>query len=90
MLDTQPNPTGSENAPKVTMGKERDISVQRAEPGDEAIRARGNLIRCFPARRAVAENSPAGAQQKNLLVGASFILAIIPLRELWLNLGLRR
>ena len=50
LRDGQSNPTRGKHAAKVAMGEKRNISIERAEMSDEAIRAGGNLSGCFPSR----------------------------------------
>lgn len=48
LRDWQSNPTGGEHSAKLAMGEKRNISSERADLSDDAIRAVGNLSGRFP------------------------------------------
>lgn len=55
LLYRHSNPPGGEHAAKVAKREQRNISSERADLSDEAIRTVGNLRPCLPIRRAVTK-----------------------------------
>ena len=60
--DRQSHPAHREDAAKVTMRKEREVSVQGAKFRDEAVSARGYLFWVLPARTTVTEFDSSGCR----------------------------
>ena len=71
----------------MTVRKEGDISVQRPESGQETVGAFGNLPGSFPARTPIAKEIPVRAPFANIHGTQSFVVAVIPLREVRVDLG---
>ena len=69
--------------------KKCDISMQGAEPANEAVSACGNLGGRFTVRRAVPKEIPARLRFENVCGRASFVVAIVPPHEIRLDFGLR-
>jgi len=85
-LGRESKPSCCEYSKNVTVRKERH-GVDRADPGDDAIDARANLLGAFAAGTAVREDHPVGILCTNLAWRKAFILAVIPLHEVAVDLG---
>jgi len=69
------------------MGEERDVAIECAEAGDEAIRTGTGLIGCFPIRKSVPEEIPIRSRGKNIRKGTALVITIVPLSQVRLYLG---
>ena len=77
----QSDPARGQHAADLAVSEECDISVQRAQAGDEAIGAVGNLRRHFTARTTIAIDIPVGPLLEDLQGTQSFVIAIVPFGE---------
>src|SRR5262249_14442527 len=73
------DPAGDEYSQYVTVREEHDVSLDRADPGDDPVGAGRDLARRFARRAAVAENHPPRSLRLNLRRRAPFVFAVIPL-----------
>jgi len=85
----QSDPASGQDASEVPMGEERGISVQSAETGNEAVSTVGNLGGRFTARTAVPKEIPVRSRPENVRRALSFVVAIIPLRQVRFDFGRR-
>ena len=86
----QPDPSHGQDTPEMAVREERDVSIQRAEPGDEPVRAVGNLGGHFTARTTVPKEIPVRPRFANVHGVLSFVIAIVPLRQVRFDFGRRR
>lgn len=78
----QSDPSGGQDAPKMTVGKESHISFEGTEMSDHPIRAGGNFGRHFTARTSVTEQVPIRSRSTNFRGTLSFIFAVFPLGQI--------
>ena len=81
------NPTRGQDASEVAMGEERDISSQRPKAKNEPISASGDLRGRFTVRAAVAEEIPVRSRLQNVRGELTFVVAIVPLRQVRFDFG---
>jgi hypothetical protein len=84
----QPDPSRAQDAPKLAMRKESDISRQRSEPDDEPVGPAADLSGCFATRAAIPEKIPIRSFPGNILRAPALVIAIIPLGQVGLDFGL--
>ncbi len=85
----QSNPTHGQNAPEVSVSEERDVPFQRAQAGNQAIRAVGDLRGSFTVRTAVEKDIPAGLSLENFRGALAIEVSIVPLHQIWFDFGSR-
>ena len=85
----QSEPSRSQDASEVAMLEERDISAQRPKTDNEAISAVGNLRGRFTPGTAVPKEIPGRPPFANVRRASSFVLAIVPLRQVRFDFGRR-
>ena len=90
LCDRQPNPPGGEDAAKMAVREECDVPIQHAESCNEAVRTGGNLGRRFTVRRAVTKEIPVRSRREYVVKGPSFVVSIVPLREVRFYFRCRR
>ena len=83
----QSNPARSEDAPKLTVRKERDLSVQVPKTGDESIGPVGNSPGCFTPGATVSENIPIGPDLADVHGAPTFVITVVPFSEVRLDFG---
>jgi hypothetical protein len=83
--DRQSNPSRSEDAPKLAMREERDLSVQLSKMGYEPVGAVGNLSGSFTPGTTVAEDIPVRSALANVRRARAFVITIVPFGEVWLD-----
>jgi hypothetical protein len=81
-------PAGSEDTQNVAVSEERRVAFTAQGAIDYIQRARPDLRYSFPVRHAVAKQGPAGPTGPNLFSGSTFVIAVIPLHEVGIDLGL--
>jgi len=69
--------------------KERDVSIQREKVCDEPISTVGNLCGHFTARTTVPKHIPVRSPFVNVHGALSFVIAVVPFRQVRFNLGRR-
>jgi len=77
----QADPSRSEDASKLTVREQRDISVQLPQMGYEPICAAGNLSRRLAPGATITEDIPVGPAPANVRGASSFVIAIVPFGE---------
>ena len=85
----QSDPSRGQDAPELAVREERDVSVQRAEMCDEPIGTVGNLCGHFTARTTVPEHIPVRSLFAYVYGALSFVIAVVPFRQVRFNLGRR-
>jgi hypothetical protein len=83
----QVDPSGGNNAQDMTVREQGDVSVTGVDLGENAIRARADLIRCLSAGAAVAKNRPVRPGQTDFFCLEPLIFAIVPLDQVGLDVG---
>src|SRR5438552_16335572 len=68
--------------------KQQNVAVDGAYAIDDAVGPCAHLVRCLPAGAPVAEQIPIRAFLQDLDSAAAFILAIVPLDQIRIGLGL--
>src|SRR5229473_4428211 len=81
-------PAGGDHAQDMGARKHQDIAADGAHAADDAIGPCADLVRSFPTRATVAEQLPIRALPEDLGGAAAFILAIVPFRQIRIELGL--
>ncbi len=71
---------------QLAVRKERDTALQRAQMGDEAVSAGGDLPGGFAVRATIAKEVPAGPGDADVHGALAFVVAVVPLGEIGLDL----
>src|SRR5262244_2197391 len=77
-----PNPARGQHAEEMPAGKKENVSWQPSQAIHDAIGARGDLLRRFAPRTAIAEEFPIWTLRADLDRPATFILTVVPLDEI--------
>src|SRR5262245_63077343 len=80
------DPPCDQNSKHVAMGEESNVARRGANPGDDAVDPRPDLVRALAARTAVPEDRPPRSLQMDLLGRESLVLTVVP----FLQVGLER
>ena len=83
----KPDPARRENPEYVSVRKQSDIALNGANAGNHSVRPCTDLLGCFSARAAVAENHPAGPFLVDLLGRQTLVLTIVPFDEVGVDDG---
>src|SRR5262249_18448522 len=83
----EPEPARAEDSQDVAAREGEHVAVGGAGAGDDAVRARRDLVRRLAARTAVAEQVPVGPLGVDLDGAAALVGAVVPLEEVRLALG---
>ena len=75
----QSNPPRSEGAPEVAVREDGDISLQRAELGNQSIGPVGDAGRRFTVRTPISKEIPVRPVLSNVHRALSLIIAVVPL-----------
>ena len=75
------DPARRQGAQDVPVGDDRDVALGRAQAGDGAVTARGDVVGALAARRSVAPQVPVRALGADLRRGQALVLAVVPLQE---------
>jgi hypothetical protein len=78
----QSDPSGGQDAPKMTVGKESYISLEGTEMSDYPIGSVRNFGRHFTTRTSVTEQVPIRSRSTNFHGTLSFIFAVVPLGQI--------
>src|SRR5438552_876042 len=82
-------PTGGEHPKKMAARKKQHIALDRAQPAHDTISTRAHLGRRFPSRATVPEQLPVRPFHVDLRRAAALIIAVVPFKQIAINLGYR-
>ncbi len=85
----QSDPSRGQDAPELAVREKRDVSVQCVKMCDEPISTIGNLCGHFTARTSVPKHIPVRSHFANVHGALSFVIAVVPFRQVRFNLGRR-
>ena len=86
----QTNPSCSEDASELAVRKDRNFSVRSGKASYDSIGSIRNLCRGLPARTAVAIHVPGRPLPPDFCGRPTFIFAVVPFRQVMVDLSLRR
>ena len=73
----------------MTVREDRDAALDRADAGDDAIGARGDVPRALAAGTAVPEEHPPRRRPADVRRRAPLVVAVVPLHEVRIDLSRR-
>jgi hypothetical protein len=82
LLDRQSDPAHCQAASELTMGEQRDVPAQTAEPGDQAIGTVRHVARTFAIRAAIAVAVPASPLLSDVAGDLALVLPVVPFGQI--------
>ena len=69
------------------MANEECVATGFADAGNDAVDSRGDISGGFAVRAGVSENGPASDPFSDFRAGEAFVVAVVPLGEVWGDFG---